>query len=133
MTTDAFLSHDGAVTRWRIRDRIRRLPAGEVIVHGAVFLLGAAFIATGLAFIVLPGPLTIPPILIGLAIWSLEFDFAQSLLDRAKGQAQKAWDEARAHPWRTGLITGGGLVLAVAVAVLASRYGLVQHARDVLT
>jgi hypothetical protein len=121
------------VTPWSLRDRVRRLPAGDVIVHGTVFLLGAAFIGAGIAFVVLPGPLTIPPILIGLAIWSLEFDFAQSLLDRAKVPAQKAWDQAQAHPWRTGLVSGGGLLLAVLAAVLAVRFDLLEHARGLLT
>ena len=121
------------MTPWSLRDRVRRLPAGEVIVRGTVFLLGAVFIVAGLAFVVLPGPLTIPPILIGLAIWSLEFDFAKSLLERAQVPAQKAWDEAQAHPWRTGLVTGGGLLLAALITVLAFRFGLVEHARDVLS
>ncbi len=87
---------------------MRRLPAGDVIVHGTVFLLG-------------------------LLIWSLEFDFAQALLDRAKVPAQKAWDEARRHPWRTGLASGGGVGIVVLLIVLALRYGLVEHARGVFT
>jgi uncharacterized membrane protein YbaN (DUF454 family) len=125
------------VTPWNLRDRIRRLPAGDVIVHGTVFVLGALFIGLGIAAVVLPGPLTIPPILLGLAIWSLEFDFAQSLLDRAKVPAQHAWDAAKTKPWRTGLVAGGGLVLAVAAAVLLARYDLVskavEHAKGVIT
>lgn len=125
------------MTPWNLRDRIRRLPAGDVIVHGTVFVLGALFIGLGIAAVVLPGPLTIPPILLGLAIWSLEFDFAQSLLDRAKVPAQHAWDAAKAKPWRTGLVAGGGLVLAVAAAVLLARYDLVskavEHAKGIIT
>jgi hypothetical protein len=121
------------VTPWNLRARVRRLPAGEVIVHGTVFLLGAAFVGAGIAFVVLPGPLTIPPILVGLLIWSLEFDFAQSLLDRAKVPAQKAWDEARRHPWRTGLVSGGGLALVVLAMFLAVRHGLLEHARGLFT
>jgi hypothetical protein len=117
----------------KVRDRIRKLPAGDLIVHGAVFLLGALFIGLGLAAIVLPGPLTIPPILIGLAIWSLEFDFAERLLDRAKASAQSAWDEAKEHPWRTGVISGGGIVLAVLAVIGAIRWDLVVRAKDALT
>lgn len=98
-----------------------------------MFALGAAFIGLGLAAIVLPGPLTIPPILLGLAIWSLEFEFAQGWLDRAMVPAQKAWDEARAHPWRTGLVTGGGLVLMVVAGVLIAQLDLLDRARDVLS
>lgn len=125
------------MTPWNLRDRLRRLPAGDVIVHGVVLVVGAAFIALGIAFVVLPGPLTIPPILLGLAIWSLEFDFAKTLLDRAKVPAQRAWDAAQANPWRTGLLAGGGLVLAVVGTLLVLRYGLVdkalEHAKEVVT
>ena len=121
------------VTRLRLRDRVRRLPAGDVVVHGTVFLLGAACIALGVAAVVLPGPLTIPPILLGLAIWSLEFDFAQAWLDRAKVPAQKAWDEARAHPWRTAAVTGGGAALMIGAAVLVSAFELVDRARDLVS
>lgn len=125
------------MTPWHLRDRLRRLPAGDVIVHGAVFVVGAAFIGLGIAFVVLPGPLTIPPILLGLVIWSLEFDFAQALLDRAKAPAQRAWDAAQANPWRTGLVAGGGLVLAAVGVFLVLRYGLidkaVEQAKEVIT
>jgi len=121
------------VTRLGLRARIRRLPAGEVIVHSAVFLLGAAFIALGFALIVLPGPLTIPPIIIGLLIWSLEFDFAEKWLRKAQAQAQEAWDKAKAKPWTTGLVSGGGIVAAVVIAVLAVRGDWVQRIFDALT
>ena len=127
------MGHDGQVTPLHLRDRVRRLPAGEVIVHGAVFVLGAVFIGFGIAAVVLPGPLTIPPILLGLAIWSLEFDFAQALLDRAKVPAQKAWDEARAHPRRTALVTVGGVALMVTGAVLVTQFELLARARDALS
>jgi uncharacterized membrane protein YbaN (DUF454 family) len=121
------------VTPFNLRDRLRKLPAGEVIVHGAVFVVGLAFIGLGIALSVLPGPFTIPFILVGLLVWSLEFDFAERWLDRAKVQAQEAWDAAQAHPWRTGLVTAGGILLLVVGAVLASKYGLVERAKDVVT
>lgn len=120
------------MTPLHLRDRLRKLPAGDLIVHGTIFVLGLAFILLGFAFIVLPGPLTIPPILVGLLIWSLEFDFAEKWLDKAKEQAQEAWDYAKAHPWRTGLVTGGGTVAVVVGAVAASRYGLVDHVKDLV-
>lgn len=120
------------VTPWRLRDRVRKMPAGEFLVRAGVFLLGLAFIVLGLVLSVLPGPLTIPPILVGLLIWSLEFAFAERWLDKAKAQAQEAWDSAQAHPWRAGLVTGGGIVLAVVAFVLASRWGLIDRAKDVV-
>lgn len=121
------------MSRLQIRQKVRRLPAGNLIVRSAIFLFGAAFIALGFALIALPGPLTIPPILLGLAIWSLEFDFAQAWLDRAKVPAQKAWDEAKRHPWRTGVVSGGGVILSVLAAVLVAKYDLLDHARNLVT
>ena len=120
------------MTPFGLRDRLRKLPAGDVLVHVGIFVLGAAFIALGFALVVLPGPLTIPPVLVGLLIWSLEFDFAEKWLERAKGQAQEAWDYARAHPWRTGVVTGGGTVAVVVGAVLAERHGLVDRVKDLV-
>lgn len=117
----------------RLRHHVRRLPAGDLIVRGGIFLLGLAFIVLGLVLIVLPGPLTIPPILVGLLIWSLEFEWAERWVDKAKVQAQEAWEAAKAHPWRVGLVTGGGVVLLVAALVLASHYGLVDRAKDVIS
>lgn len=115
------MGHAGGVTPWHLRDRVRRLPAGEVIVHTAVFVLGAALIALGLALAVLPGPLTIPPILLGLAVWSMEFEFAERWLDPIERRAQAAWDGARARPLRTGAVTVAGLVLAAAGTYLFFR------------
>jgi len=97
------------------------MPAGDVIVHVAVFLVGAALIVLGLALAVLPGPLTIPPVLLGLFVWSLEFDFAQRWLDPIEARAQKAWDAAKARPWRTGAAAGAGLAVAAAAVYLFLR------------
>jgi hypothetical protein len=116
-----------------IRERVRRLPAGNAIVRVSVFLLGLAFILLGLALSVLPGPLTIPPVLLGLVIWALEFAWAERWLDRARRQGLETWDAAHAHPWRAGLVTGGGLALLAVALVLASKYELLDHARSVLS
>ena len=116
-----------------MRERVRRLPAGDVIVRVTVFVLGAAFIALGLALSVLPGPFTIPPVLVGLLIWSLEFDFAQHWLDRAKVPAQKAWDDAQARPVRAGLTLAASLALLVAGFVLAAQLEVVAHVKDLVT
>ncbi|MFN2540523.1 MAG: PGPGW domain-containing protein [Mycobacteriales bacterium] len=116
-----------------IRERVRRLPGGNTMVRLAVFLLGLFFILLGLALSVLPGPLTIPPVLLGLVIWALEFAWAERLVERARKQALDAWDAARAHPWRAGLVTGSGLVLLVVALLLAARFELVDRATSLLS
>lgn len=98
-----------------------------------MFVLGAAFIALGLALSVLPGPFTIPPVLVGLLIWSLEFEFAQRWLDRAKVPAQKAWDDAQARPVRAGLTAAGSLLLLVIGLVLAAQFEVVDHMKDLIS
>lgn len=113
-----------SLSRWHLRDRLRVLPGGDVLVHVLVFLLGAACVALGLVLVILPGPLTIPPVLLGLFVWSLEFVFAERLLSRGRRSADAAWQAARRRPWRTGIVSVGGLLLAVLVAVLISRQGL---------
>jgi hypothetical protein len=118
----ASVGHACRVTPWSLRDRVRRLPAGELIVHVVVFVIGAALISLGLALVVLPGPLTIPPILLGLVVWSLEFEFAERWLAPWERRAQHAWAAAKLRPWRTGLVAGGGLVAAVALVLVLLSY-----------
>jgi hypothetical protein len=61
---------------------------------------------------VLPGPLTIPPILLGLYVWSTEFTWARQLFGVFRTKAQQAWKHARRHPPRAEAFTLGGLLLA---------------------
>ncbi len=125
------------LTPFGLRDRVRRLPAGEVIVRVIVFLMGLTLIGTGLALSVLPGPLTIPPVLLGVLIWSLEFEFAQRWLDRVEGPAQLAWERAKEHPVRTAVVSAGGVAAAVLLTTLALTQdwaGIVaDRVRDALT
>ena len=51
-----------------------------------LFVAGLLLILLGLALIVLPGPLTIPPILLGIWLWSLEFEFARHWRRRLLGE-----------------------------------------------
>jgi hypothetical protein len=106
---------------------VRRTPGGALIVKAVVLVVGLAFILLGLALIALPGPLTIPPILFGLWIWSTEFRWAVRLLDRAKDSAHRALEEARRRPVMTGLATGSGIVALVIGIYASTRYQLVDR------
>jgi hypothetical protein len=112
---------------WNWKAVLRRTPGGALVVKGVVLLAGLAFIVLGFLLIALPGPLTIPPILLGLWIWSTEFRWADRLLDRAKVSAQQARKEAERRPVVTGLVTGGGLVALGVGIYLATRYSLVDR------
>ena len=114
------------------KSAVRRTPGGAGAVKAIVFVAGLLFVLLGLALAALPGPLTIPPILVGLYIWSTEFAWAERLLDRAKRSANEAWENAKKRPVLTGLVTFSGLV-ALGVGVwLAARYDLVERAKELV-
>ena len=115
-------------TGWRAR--VRSTPGGAHALRVGVFLVGLLFIALGAALVVLPGPLTIPPILLGVWIWSSEFGWADRLLERAKRSAHEAWENAKRRPVLSALITVSGLVALGVGSWLAGRYELVGRARE---
>ena len=114
------------------RARLRRTPGGALLLKALVFTLGLAFVVLGLVLIVAPGPLTIPPILLGLWIWSTEFAWADRQLDRAKASARVAWEDAKRRPVVSGVVTGSGLVGLGVGLWLVARYDLVARAREVV-
>jgi len=116
---------DRSSTGWRAG--MRRNPAGAVILKVAVFMLGALFVALGFVLVVLPGPLTIPPVLLGVYIWSLEFAWAERLRLRVSRSAREAWAQARRRPVSSALVTAGGVVLASLGVVLVRRYELLDR------
>ena len=117
------------VPRGGLRDRIRAKPGIGQAYRAAVFVAGLLFIALGLALVVLPGPLTIPPVLLGLWIWSTEFAFAQSIFEAFQRKAREAWAHAKRHPRSSALVTAGGLAAAVAATWAISHYELVSRAQ----
>ena len=119
-----------SATGWRAR--LRRTPGGALLLKGMVFTVGLAFVVLGCVLVVAPGPLTIPPILLGLWIWSTEFTWADRQLERAKASARVAWADAKRRPLVSGLVTGGGLVGLGVALWLVARYELVARAREVL-
>lgn len=111
------------------RHRVRSNPGTALAWRIGVFVTGLSCIVVGFALAVLPGPLTIPPVLLGLWVWSTEFDWAKRLFDSFKRKADEAWRHAKQHPTSSTLITVGGLA-AVAAAVWAiNQYELVDRAR----
>jgi hypothetical protein len=93
------------------------------------FVGGLLSILVGLVLVVLPGPLTIPPILFGLWLWSLEFEFAQKWLRPVKKQGAAAWKAAQERPIRTTTFTVLGLVGAGVLIWAALRFDALEHGR----
>src|SRR3954454_6111794 len=96
-TPDDGLGRPAEVPKGGRRDRIRKKPGVGHAYRVGVFVAGLLCIAAGIALAVLPGPLTIPPVLLGLWIWSTEFRFAERFFDSFKGKAKEAWSHTKAH------------------------------------
>ena len=118
------------VERGSFRDRIRRKPGIGQAWRVGVFLAGLLCIAAGGALVVLPGPLTIPPIVLGLWIWSTEFEWAHRFFASGKEKGLEAWEHAKRHPVSSSIVTVGGLVMAGVVIWAVSHYHLVAQAKD---
>jgi uncharacterized membrane protein YbaN (DUF454 family) len=94
-----------------------------------LFVAGLASIVIGLVLIVLPGPLTIPPILFGVWLWSLEFQFARRWLRPLRVRGAVVREQTRQRPVYTTLVTVLGLVGAVVVVWATLRFDLIDHGR----
>ena len=78
--------------RWRWRAKIRRNPYQLRLYRCVVAVVGTFFIALGFVSGPLPGPGGIPLVLLGLAIWASEFEWAQHLM---------AWFKVQLHRFRS--------------------------------
>ena len=113
---------------WRTRLRATRV--GSLFLKLVVLLVGGFFIAVGLVLVVLPGPLTIPPIVLGLWIWSTEFAWAERLRARAAVRGRVALAAARARPVHSAAVTIAGLALLVVGLVVLDKYDIVDRLID---
>jgi hypothetical protein len=118
------------VPRTSRRARIRSKPGLGHAYRIGVFAAGLVFIALGCALAVLPGPLTIPPVLLGLWIWSTEFAFAARFFERFKLRADAAWAHAKRHPTSSTAVTLGGLLLAALALWAIRHFELVTRCKD---
>jgi hypothetical protein len=114
------------------RSRIRSKPGIGQLYVVLVFVVGLVFIVGGFALAVLPGPLTIPPVLAGLWIWSKEFTWAERLFDSMKAKGAQAWRHAKARPASSAAITVAGLAAAAAAVGAISYFEVVDRARDAI-
>ncbi len=129
---DSALGEPAPAPRGGRRDRIRRKPGIGQLYRVFVFIAGLMFVAAGIALAVLPGPLTIPPVLLGLWIWSTEFAWAHSLFEKFGEKGREAWAHAKAHPVSSAIVTVGGLIAAGAAAWAVGHYGLVEEAKTAI-
>jgi hypothetical protein len=114
------------------RERIHRKPGLLPVWRIAVFVAGLLFVLLGIALTVLPGPLTIPPILVGLWIWSAEFDWARRVFATFARKGRDAWRHARQHPVSSAAVTVGGLAAAGLLFWAVGHFQLVDQAKSAL-
>ena len=90
---DSETDHDRPAILDRIEDRREQYEALPLPLRILIVLAGVTCLLAGLAMLVLPGPafVVIP---VGLAILSLEFVWAEALLDRALEQGEIARQKA---------------------------------------
>ena len=112
-----------------LRERVHSKPAVLLPWRIGVFVLGLLFVLLGIALTALPGPLTIPPVLIGLWIWSTEFQWAARFFAAFKRKAQDAWRHAKQHPVSSAAVTIGGLAAAGRAFWAVGHYELVDQAK----
>lgn len=92
------------------------------IVRALYVMVGFTVLLGGLAMLVLPGPafLVIP---IGLAILALEFTWAETMLERAIEQGEKARQRATDTTTRQRVLTGVAVALGAAAVALWGTLG----------
>lgn len=114
------------------RERVHAKRGVALCWRIGVFTAGLLFVALGLALTVLPGPLTIPPVLLGLWVWSTEFEWARRFFATFSRKARDAWAHARQHPASSLAVTVGGLAAAGVAFWAVGHYSLVDRATTAL-
>ena len=114
------------------RDRLRQNTPLYLAYRVGVFVVGLLFVLLGVALTALPGPLTIPPVLLGLWVWSTEFDWARRLFATFRRKAVATWKHAKQHPVSSTVVTVGGLVLAAVAFWAVGHFELVDRGKDLL-
>jgi hypothetical protein len=114
------------------RERVHRNRSVALAWRIGVFTAGLLFVLLGIALTVLPGPLTIPPILLGLWVWSTEFEWARRIFATFARKGRDAWRHARQHPVSSAAVTLGGLAAAGAVFWAVGHFQLVDMAKTAL-
>jgi uncharacterized protein (TIGR02611 family) len=74
---------DEQATRVRLLDRIRANPTGRLSLKIGIGVLGGLVVAVGIVLIPFPGP-GWAIVILGLAIWAVEFAWAKHLLEFTK-------------------------------------------------
>jgi uncharacterized protein (TIGR02611 family) len=114
------------------RQRVRATRTGRLTLQIVVGLIGLIVVAIGIVLIPFPGPGWLI-VLAGLAIWAIEFVWAQRLLHFTRARLESWWHWlGRQNVFVRGLAGLIGLVFVGTVVVLSLRYTFDVDVFDVL-
>src|SRR3954453_21197260 len=99
-----------------VLDRIRANPTGRLVLRIGIGTLGTLVVALGMVLIPFPGP-GWAIVILGLAIWALEFSWAKNLLDFTKRHVQSwtRWIGRQSLPIRLVIGVVGFIFVAAIV------------------
>jgi hypothetical protein len=100
------------------RDRHRLFRAG-------VFVVGLLLVLVGAAMWLLSLLLALPPVFVGLWVWSREFQWGHRLFRAFLRRASSLWSRVKSRPVRWAIITLGGVSVAWVGSWAWGHYGLV--------
>ncbi len=106
-------------TKPGVLDRIRGNPTGRLTLRIGVGVLGALIVALGLVLIPFPGP-GWAVVILGLAVWAIEFTWAKNLLEFTKRHIQSWTRWMGRQSWPVRLLVGIIGFIFVAAVVWAS-------------
>ena len=105
-----------------IRERIRTTRTGRLTLQIVVALVGLLVVLIGIVLIPFPGPGWLI-VIAGLAIWAIEFVWAQRLLTFTKDKLEQWWKWLRRQHWSIRVLAGViGLVFVGSVLWISLRY-----------
>jgi uncharacterized protein (TIGR02611 family) len=120
-----------------VLDKIRATPTGRLAIKIGIGVLGSLVIALGIILIPFPGP-GWGIVILGLAIWAIEFAWAKHLLEVTKRQVKgwTSWIGRQSLPVR-GLLGVLGLVFVAGVVWASVRVSfgvdLIEKTREWLS
>jgi uncharacterized protein (TIGR02611 family) len=120
-----------------VLDKIRGNPTGRMALRIGIGVLGAVVVVIGIILIPFPGP-GWAIVILGLAIWALEFAWAKQLLDFTKRHVQSwtHWIGRQSLPMRAVIgVVGMIFVAAIVWASVRLSFGvdLITVIRDWLS
>jgi uncharacterized protein (TIGR02611 family) len=131
---DHHLLIDAHEDRWRWRRKIRENPRKLFFYRICVALLGVLLVMLGALTGPLPGPGGIPLVLLGIAVWSSEFEWAQRLMYWFKAQLKRYrnWPRRQQVLFWAIFTLACGTLLYTFLVVVGVPFWVPDFARDLL-